>query len=157
MQLALENRKKVSIRNDYDETPLTLREQKEAEDLRKKWGVPALHRPTKACNTYNCHGFTFASRRTNILIPAEIEAILRDDGYKKINLQSVTAGDIVIYRDSTTQEITHSGVVIEVIKEMLGTVPKVIGKWGNAHEVVHPYNHCPYIDRATVEWYRLEQ
>ena len=46
---------------------------------------------------YNCHGLTFASRRTGIDETSEILNILGDDKFVKIDISECLPGDIVIY------------------------------------------------------------
>src|SRR5450432_3451489 len=47
---------------------------------------------------YNCHGFTFASKRTGIYSDSEIEKILNDDKYIEIKTEKdVLPGDVIIY------------------------------------------------------------
>src|SRR3972149_1987902 len=47
---------------------------------------------------YNCHGLTFASRRTAIFEHREIMKILSEDDYQEVeNENDVQIGDIIIY------------------------------------------------------------
>src|SRR5437667_12124675 len=46
---------------------------------------------------FNCHGLTFASRRTKILDRRNILRILEDDAWSEIDIREVLAGDVVIY------------------------------------------------------------
>src|SRR5689334_256822 len=46
---------------------------------------------------YNCHGLTFASRRTGIHDDGEINRILKEDGYKPIQAEHVLPGDCILY------------------------------------------------------------
>ncbi len=56
----------------------------------------AIHRPIEPCNTYNCHGLTFAARRTWIHEPSELLKILEDDDYEEVT-NGILPGDIAIY------------------------------------------------------------
>ena len=60
---------------------------------------------------YNCHGMTFAARRTGIFEPQAINLILDDDGYQEIPFHEVLAGDVIIYYDEN-EDPQHSAVVV---------------------------------------------
>ena len=129
--------------------------------LKRTYSDPkrATHREVGPCQTYNCHGLTFASRRTGISRSSEIQAILQDDGYARIDFREVMPGDIVIYRQSASLggEIHHSGIVVERPPPIDGipTSPKVLSKWGHSHEVIHDVAYCEYYQNATIEYYRI--
>jgi len=99
---------------------------------------------------YNCHGLTFASRRTCIHEPSDVREILKQDGYKRVtDEKSVMAGDVIIYLSNG--DIEHSGVVLMLD----GFVPLILSKWGQTGpEVVHRANDCPY-DYSVHEFYRV--
>lgn len=82
---------------------------------------------------YNCHGLTFASRRTRVIDVQGIERVLIDDNWVELEMRDVLPGDIVIYY-SEEGEPNHSGIVVEVFD--LG-VPKIRSKWGSAGEYIH--------------------
>lgn len=124
----------------------------EAQSLRAKY-LGALHRPTAVSYTYNCHGLTFSSRRTQIIDPAEVRKILTQDSYQKIERADILSGDIVVYV-GPEGDIEHSGIIMEVDKTMLIPIPLVLSKWGVAHEVVHRLPYCPYVS-TNVEFYRV--
>jgi hypothetical protein len=154
MQVALNlhTRRQNQIGNVHDtDTPMP-GELLEASDLKKKF-LGAIHRPTAVSYTYNCHGLTFGSRRTQIVDPAEVRKILTEDGYQKIGADEVLAGDIVVYIGEEG-DIEHSGVVVEIDRTMLIAIPKVLSKWGVAHEVVHRLSDCPYV-ATNIEYYRV--
>jgi len=68
---------------------------------------------TDVSPTYNCHGLTFASRRTRIPDPASIALMLNDDRYVTIKEhRDVKPGDVVIYYQDDGDP-SHSGVVLE--------------------------------------------
>lgn len=105
---------------------------------------------------YNCHGLVFASRRTGIYQSRELGKILKEDGYEKIGEAEALPGDVVIYLAPDTGDFEHSAVVIAEPKEDALGIPRVLSKWGQAHEVVHYANDCPYnYDR--VEYYRVKK
>lgn len=102
---------------------------------------------------YNCHGLTFASRRTGIDRSDMVHKILSEDGYKKIdNIDDVLPGDIVIYYGENG-DIEHSGIVVTkpvgIIKR-----PWIVSKWGDYKEAIHYIDDCPY-DGRNVEYYRV--
>lgn len=150
--LHLHTRQQKQIDNVHDTDVPTPGELLEAHDLKGKY-IAATHRPTAVSYTYNCHGLTFGSRRTQIIDPAEIRRILTEDGYQKIDRANILAGDIVVYV-GPDGDIEHSGVVMDVDKSMLIPIPKVLSKWGVAHEVVHRLADCPYAS-TNVEFYRV--
>ncbi len=103
---------------------------------------------------YNCHGLTFASRRTGIDNSKIIRRIIGEDEYTLIsNIDYVLPGDIVIYVDEVG-DIEHSGIVISkpfgIAKQ-----PWVVSKWGSYKEAIHLLDDCPYEYRS-VEFYRID-
>lgn len=87
---------------------------------------------------YNCHGLTFASRRTRITEGEGIGRILTDDCWVEIpNIRDVLPGDIVVYF-SEEGDPNHSGIVVDC-KEL---VPTICSKWGSAGEYIHLLNDC---------------
>ena len=100
---------------------------------------------------YNCHGMVFASRRTGIDNIQEIHKILNDDEYSEILPTEVLPGDIILYF-SETGDMEHSGIVISKPEPPL-YIPDVFSKWGNAGEVIHPANRCPYL--FIVKYYKI--
>ena len=110
------------------------------------------------CPVYNCHGLTFASRRTQVEeTNAVITMILEDDGFKEIpNRAEVVTGDVIIYygQDGT---INHSGIVVERGAPPFH-FPKVWSKWGKGYAWVHPSNVSPYVDDvAETKFYRIKE
>jgi hypothetical protein len=97
-----------------------------------------------ATNLYNCHGLTFASRRTCILEEKAVDLILSDDGYHPITAQDVLPGDIVLYYEKDNHELAHSGIVVGA--ESLGgtRVISVLSKWGRYGEYLHDLKSHPY-------------
>lgn len=103
---------------------------------------------------YNCHGLTFASRRTSIFDVGAVRKIIRDDAYEKIQPNEVKPGDIVLYV-SEDGDIYHSGVVVSFPKAPL-FIPTVCSKWGKGPEVLHSANVGPY-SYSNPEYYRIGQ
>jgi hypothetical protein len=150
--LNLHTRQLQQIENLHDTDAPTPGEILESQDLKKKY-LAATHRPTAVSYTYNCHGLTFAARRTQIIDPSEVRRLLTQDGYQKIDRTAVLAGDIVVYV-GPDGDMEHSGVVMEVDRSMLIPIPMVLSKWGVAHEVVHRLTDCPYAS-MNIEYYRV--
>lgn len=149
--LQLDTRKRINIDNFFDRRPLTDGELAYCSSLKDKHGQ-ALHRPTQACCTYNCHGLTFAARRTGIADGLMVSRILAHDEYQKVDRKSVLPGDIAVYRSIDTNEPEHSGIVMTTDFPITG--PKILSKWGTCHEVIHTLYDCPYDARA-VTFHRI--
>jgi len=147
-ELKLHTRNEHQIKNEICREPIYYGLLLQSEAHQKEY-PSAKHRPVKPSRIYNCHGLTFASRRTFIWLSEEITKILDDDGYEKVDRQYVLAGDIVVYY-ATTGDAEHSGVVVEV--DQFG--PKILSKWGQSHEVVHREGDCPY-NVPDVRFYRI--
>lgn len=153
--LALETRNHNPIDNEIDRSAPIPGMVFETNDHIKNF--PKAEPRTRAPDpTYNCHGMTFAARRTTIEKSQEVVQILADDGYVKIPEDQVLPGDIVIYRDLPKNggEIIHSGIVVD-IPTVLGTrqQPRVVSKWGHAHECIHSVQDCLY--PVPVEYWRV--
>jgi hypothetical protein len=145
--IALQTRKGSDIENrqELDYTP---HQRQMAEGQLKEAHPLVVARSTqrrKATNTYNCHGLTFASRRTCIHEERIVNLILSDDGYHPINAQDVLPGDIVLYYERDKQELAHSGVVVGV--DSLGRTPviTILSKWGRYGEYLHELRTHPYL------------
>jgi hypothetical protein len=111
-ELGLDTRDKNHIDNYLDRRPLIAGAVQKSRDLRRQYSN-ARHRPTSPCATYNCHGLTFASRRTGI-DPTMVRKILTEDGYEQVTRTTLVAGDIAVYVHPLTNDFEHSGIVIEV-------------------------------------------
>ena len=117
---------------------------------------PTMIIRSEASPMYDCHGLTFASRRTNIDKSTEIEKILNDDEYSLINERDVLPGDVVLYVDQDDGDISHSGIVVnaEFPPESLSII-LVISKWGKFKEIIHNVNDCPY-PKTYKRYYRIK-
>ncbi len=102
---------------------------------------------------FNCHGMTFAGRRTGIFESAELQKLLSDDGYVEIPRDRVLPGDIVMYI-AEDGDYEHSGIVVEAPNERNLFVPKVRSKWGKYRELIHQGNRCPY-NSSLLHYYRV--
>lgn len=145
-QLALHTRCENQVSNEIDRSPLRAGDALAVEDYKRKYSS-SRHRPVAPSRKYNCHGLTFASRRTWIWAPEEIAKILRDDEYEQVALEDVLPGDVVVY--FTNGDAEHSGVVVG-----LQIVPIILSKWGAAHEVIHRVNECPY-NASQISYFRV--
>jgi hypothetical protein len=153
--IGLQTRLKSDIENAIDRDEPTPGIMAEMESYKRKH-FSATHRPGGPSTIYNCHGLTFASRRTQIWKPSEIQKILKEDDYQEISVHQTMAGDVVVYFDERNDAV-HSGVVVESTP-MLGNlrIIKVLSKWGAAHEAIHAPADCPYRP-ATLKYYRIEK
>lgn len=125
---------------------------KQLNDLKEKF-VGITERPKTVSPIYNCHGMTFANRRTGIEVNSELVKILKEDDYDEIkNNMDLLAGDIVLYY-SDTGDIQHSGMIISPPIEGLSNTIKVLSKWGSGYEVIHGIYVCPY-ELHTIKFYR---
>lgn len=119
--------------------------------FRRKYPLARLRRGSSG--QYNCHGLTFANRRTGIYDIQALESVLDDDGYRRIPRKDVEPGDILVCYDQG--EISHTGVVLEVtpaegIPGLVGI--RVVSKWGGAAEYVHMDQDGPYNDHQISYW-----
>jgi hypothetical protein len=106
---------------------------------------------------YNCHGLTFACRRTQPEM--DFELILADDGFVEIPQDIVQIGDIVLYYDSSGTEVEHSGIVVALREGLTGSdlrLPWIWSKWGKGSEVFHSLFSCPY-SVLHVKFYRQKK
>ena len=147
-ELNLHTRSETQIQNEICRSDPPYGDHLQKADWKKKHPY-ATHRPVGPCRTYNCHGLTFASRRTGIWNPAEIHKILKEDEYHEINYKSIMIGDIALYHGNNG-DIEHSGIIVSI--DDFG--PMILGKWGWAHEVIHRQSDCPY-DASSVRYYRI--
>lgn len=148
--VAVGTRRQRQIQNEMNQEPAHDGAQLEVEAHEKEY-QDAIHRPVGPCRTFNCHGLTFASRRTWIDKPTEVQKILDDDDYELVPKTGVKPGDIAIY--TLNGEICHSGIVVEVVP-MKG--PRVLSKWALLHEVIHFQWECPY-NEAAITYRRIKR
>jgi len=151
-KLALQTREANDIENFQPPfLELTLFVQKQIEDAIEAYKPKSTRSSATPC--YNCHGLTFASRRTGIYKAAEIRKILKEDKYIEINRRNTLPGDIIVYC-SDDGDIEHSGIVLSEPNGL--SIPLVVSKWGNSPEFVHWANQCPYsFQNALI--YRIEK
>lgn len=148
--ISLETSKRRPIDN-IQSNELTVWERSENARIERQWG-PMVTSRSGATGIYNCHGLTFAARRTCVWEPSEIEKILEDDAYKEVQEVDVLPGDIIIYREDNG-EIIHSGLVVQRPNEATFNLPLVLSKWGKGREYLHVSSQCPYNPRY--RYYRV--
>lgn len=146
--IVVQTRRGTGIANSQP-TRATVLELRQADELRRRYNACFFR--TGPIPFYNCHGLTFASRRTRLWEPASIRTILIEDGYSEIPRERASAGDVVLYT-ARSGEVEHSGVVLEV--PPLPFLPMVLSKWGGGPEVVHSIAACPY-DSSNLRFYRI--
>ncbi len=103
---------------------------------------------------YNCHGLTFACKRTGIYEAEEVQKILDDDEYREVELKDVMPGDTIVYY-TDDGDVDHSGFVVaerEANPKLLSN-PRIYSKWGKEFPVVHSAMDCPYA--KNVKYYRI--
>jgi hypothetical protein len=109
--------------------------------LKNQYHGPEFRYRTDVNPIYNCHGLTFASRRTWIADAAMVRTIVGDDCYVAVGENDAMPGDIVVYV-AEDGDVEHSGVVV---REKIGLeLPLICSKWGKGGEVIHPVHKTPY-------------
>lgn len=152
-RIVLQTRAGTDIPNDQ-EHELSKFEENLFGAYKKKFTAPACHWRTEAIPVYNCHGMTFASRRTRITETWAVQRILADDQYEEIAARDVHQGDVVIYW-TDDGDLEHSGLVVSRGTHPL-YVPMICSKWGGGGEVIHPANNCPY-EAVALRYYRVQR
>lgn len=150
MQIRLETSKRSGIDN-YQGSEISNFNLNWSRELSKKFPRAIIR--SKESSLYNCHGLTFANRRTSIIRMFYINLILKDDQYDEIPMASVLAGDVVIYY-SDQGDPNHSGIVVEYSSQLI--TPIIYSKWGNGGEFIHALNHCPNIYGPIYKFYRCK-
>mgnify|MGYP001562690834 CR=1 FL=1 len=151
MTIRLETSKRTGIVNSQ-EREISVFDLNWARKLMRQF--PKAIPRTEPTALYNCHGLTFASRRTRIFLSSEIPKILNDDKYKEIDIKEAKGGDIVVYFDENG-DANHSGIVVantEYDQRLI--LPMICSKWGNGGEFIHGLNDCPRIYGPQTKFYR---
>jgi hypothetical protein len=148
-KLELESRAQQDIDNFFDRTVPDPGAQLQVQAFKRKY-PRGQHRPTPPSFVYNCHGLTFAARRTAIFDPNVVKQILAQDDYIEVNYRDLIAGDIVVYYKDG--DVEHSGIVVEVTQ----VGPRVLSKWGHLHEVIHMIGECEY-DASGAKYFRVNK
>lgn len=108
---------------------------------------------SEATPLYNCHGMTFACRRTGIFDSGALQRVLADDHYRLLTSSEVLPGDVLLYYDENG-DFDHSAVVVAPPSESPLGIPRVFSKWGKYRELLHWANDCPY-DFSTAKYFRV--
>lgn len=153
IELELETSEKNKIANTQSQEIYPY-EMKELESIEPNRGKFIEHR-TGPTPIYNCHGMTFASRRTGISESSVIFQILKDDRYVEISKNEVIPGDIILYFGELN-DVEHSGIIVSAPRESPFKVAKVCSKWGKYYEGIHWANNVPY-DYTDIKYYRVKR
>ena len=153
MEIALSTTEGTHIPNGQI-TEISSFELNSGKDFDAKYGRMIRYRSRHFSLIYNCHGLTFANRRTAIFDDSAIQVILREDGYEEVDIVHVLPGDIVLYIGEDGS-VDHSGIVVSEPDGML-KIPLVMSKWAKYAEVVHCVNQCPY-PLQDIRYYRVNK
>lgn len=105
---------------------------------------------------YNCHGLTFACKRTGIYQNSEIWKIINEE-YRPIKSEGeLLVGDVILYLSSDEQEILHSGIVVRANYDPIPDI-KIYSKILKGREIIHHPRKCTYYTQfnATIKYYRI--
>jgi len=149
MNIRVETSKRTGIANEKG-VEISAFERNWSAELERRF--PNAKRRTDLSASYNCHGLTFASRRTHIFDSPSVNRILSDDDWKEVQPADILPGDIVIY-SSDDGDANHSGVVVGEVGEGI-RLPLICSKWGNAGEFLHLVNDCPTLYGPITKFYR---
>jgi hypothetical protein len=124
--ITIQTRRGTPVANvqEFDLTPFYLRQ---IEETRVRFEKNAtIEFVNSASPIYNCHGLTFASKRSAIYDAQEVNKILDEDDYIVIcKVTDVRRGDIIVYY-SSDGDAEHSGLVIGALQRL----PIILSKWG---------------------------
>jgi hypothetical protein len=152
-RLALEATDATPIENEIGASEISAFELNQHRMLDQQYGHPVQAR-TDPSLVFNCHGLVFASRRTWIVNPKQVTALLPKDGYSRVQQSEVMPGDLILYFDEY-YEPTHSGIVLVAPSAANLYIPTIYSKWGKYREMIHPANRCPYApDLVRARYYR---
>ena len=150
--IALQTRKCTDITNSQI-TQIDERDYEVQMEKLKAKHIGISIRPKTISGIYNCHGMTFASRRTGI--ETLTWGILKEDNYENVKNSDILAGDTVLYL-SNSGEIEHSGMVLSMDGDKNLASIFVLSKWGSGSEVIHSLYNCPY-EKSSILFYRCEK
>ncbi|HRH48337.1 MAG TPA: hypothetical protein PLP23_06285 [Panacibacter sp.] len=125
-------------------------------DLLKEEHI-CTERPNTITGIYNCHGMTFANRRTGIDEDSELNKIFQDDNYREIRLDLLLCGDTALYIKQNGA-YSHSGIVVSIpenLSEHNKIEIKILSKWGDGFEAIHALYQCPYFE-STIKFLRCQ-
>lgn len=150
--IVVQTRRGKDILN-FQSAALSIPQKNEMEGLRQKYAGTILALRCPSSSLYNCHGMTFAARRTEIDDPGEVKRIMHEDDYDEIDADQVLPGDVMLYV-AESGDIEHSGIVVEKPKKANLYVPIIYSKWGGFWEAIHWANNCPY-DMSRARFVRI--
>lgn len=153
VELALDSALKdhhISNEQGIEISALELAQQR---DFERDYGPDVVKRRGGPTPRYNCHGLTFASRRTGVYEDDVVHQILSEDGYNEITTEAALPGDVIMYFGERG-DIEHSGLLLTAPAEDILRISMVCSKWGKFAEVVHPANRCPY-NFSNAKYYRV--
>lgn len=148
MTIRLETSKRSGIRN-FQGCEISEFHRNWNEEIKKTY--PRVTPRTDMSALYNCHGLTFACRRTRIEETNDVLRILLDDHWAEVDLQDVLPGDIVVYF-SEEGEANHSGLVVTYDQD--SKLPMICSKWNLGGEYIHAISDCPDIYGPVKKFYR---
>lgn len=147
--IRLETSKKTKVKNQQDADG-SWGHLKYMESLASS--IPGVRKRSESSSWFNCHGLTFASRRTRVTDSQDILKILDDDKWIEIYMENVLPGDIVLYHDDENGDICHSGIVVG--RNNNPTVLTICSKWGFGPEYLHKPHEVPEIYGNDLKYYR---
>lgn len=139
--ISLETSKRTTIKN-YQYGLLVSFEIADAERLENQFASKFQGDPNPL---YNCHGLTFASKRTGVYEDTEVWKIIKDEYFEIKSDKEVLIGDILIYYDNDNG-ILHSAIVVKAENSNPADLADiwVLSKIRKHKEIVHNYNFSPY-------------
>lgn len=149
----LVTRERNFIKNRQARDKLTQLDRKEVQRLENRFRG-AIARRSGPTAMYNCHGLTFACRRTRIYTNDALKLILKDDTYEEVPPDKVMAGDVILYFSEEGDDIEHSGIVVEGSNGGALVAPVVVSKWGSGPKYVHRANMCAY-NISNAKYFRI--
>lgn len=146
--IVLQTRQGTSIPNSQSPHPPATKQVTDYERLRSQHGANWTQRKP-ATGTYNCFGLAFASRRTAIYRTGDVELLLKEDGYRRLEITDTPQpGDVLLYIDAEDRSIIHCAVVMEIRRlegggVPAGHIPWALSKWNDSYgEDLH---HCRHV------------
>lgn len=150
--IRLQTRKGTDI-NNYQLLGVDVKDYEAQMEKLRRQHPGIILRPDTISGIYNCHGMTFASRRTGI--NKITMALIAEDSFNRINDSEVLPGDVVLYIDSWG-EIEHTGFITSVdLQNRSNFTIMVLSKWGDGSEVIHSLYNCPYA-KENIQFFRCK-
>jgi hypothetical protein len=108
----------------------------------------------EASGVYNCHGLTFANRRTGIYEDSALNLILTEEYQEIRNRKDVAVGDVAVYYEN--EGIMHSAVVIQVDRGLELNSIFVLSKSRSFKEIIHAVDNAPAEYGRIKRFYRMK-